>query len=191
MGRQPNASELAAGGISAMEAMHAVVDMASAPSDRMTVMIGRFHALVRMTEDTGNEHGLRGLRTALARLLYVSTQTLGLPAQARAGGATSQTQLHKSVMQLIPGQDPDVQKIMVTASECRSVADFLRVVINGSAATTTPTTLGNAAAVVLREVLRTRGGVSDPMRRWVILGQLTSTVVTAHYLQGITIRPAV
>lgn len=178
MARQLSPVELAIGGIAAMHGIHAVADMACASARQTTELTGRFRALAKMTTDHGDQHRIAGMRSALSRLLFVATHTLGMPTQVRPGVTLSPPQVHAVVAELGRGQGREVQRLMRIAADCRTLPAFIR----GIGDRTDITALGLAAAVVLREVLRIRGG-NDPMRRWVALGQITSKVVAAHYLQ--------
>jgi hypothetical protein len=182
MARQLSPAELAIGGIAAMQGIHAVADIAATPASQDRELAGRFRALARMTNEHGDQHGITGMRTALMRLLYVATRTLGMPMQVRLGITASPPQIEAAILELTSGQSLEVQRLMRIAAECRTLPAFVRGVGDGADITS----LGLAAAVVLREVLRVRGG-NDPMRRWVVLGQVTSSVIATHYLQ----RPAV
>lgn len=187
MTRQLSPAELAFGGIAAMHGIHAIVEMASAAPHQEAVMAGRFRALVRMITDNNERRGVSGLRSALTRMLYVSAQTLGMPKQVQPGVVASPPRVEDSLNELSREQGPDVQRLLRMVADSRHLSNFVRAVGEGSSPSELAA-LGMTAAVVLREVLRVRVSNNDPMLRWVTLGQVTNSVMAAHYLQGTAAR---
>jgi hypothetical protein len=172
--------DLAAGGIATMDGIHAVFDMATAPSHKQAMLAGRFQSLTQKIAGAGNEAGRRAFSLAMGRLLFVAVQTLGVsphPKVMRPSPATVMASL-TSVME---GESPEMQRVARMAADSRLAADFIRTIGDPPPR---PDLLAAAAAVVLRDVLHTRGAHDDPLQRWTLFGQVSNAVIAAHYLNS-------
>jgi hypothetical protein len=179
MARQLGPAELSIGGIAAMQAIHAVTDIANTAHGHDRELIGRFRALVAMAIEHRDRHGASAMRAALTRLLFTTTHTLRQPVQVRPGVTATPPDIEAVAAELTRDQAPEVQRLMRMCAASRALPAFVRSIGEGADIIS----LGLAAAVVLREVLALRAG-KDPMRRWVITGQVANNVIAAHYLQG-------
>lgn len=161
-----------------MEGVHAVFNMATAPSHQQAMLAGRFQALLQRIEATGSEAQRRSFAVGLARLLFAAVQAMAVspnPKVARMSPAT----VVATLTSLMQGQPADVLKVARMAAGSRLVADFIRSIGDPPPR---PDLLATAAAVILRDVLRSRGGQTDMLQQWTLFGQLSNAVLTAHHM---------
>lgn len=180
-------ADLGAAGCAAMDGIHAVFEMATAPPYLEAKLAGRFQALVQRVTDTGNEAGHRAFALAMGRLLFVSVQTLSLSPYPKVAPLSSAT-VRASLASLMEDQSLEVQKLARMAADSRLVADFIRIVGDPPPR---PDLLAAAAAAVLREVLRSRAAHDDPLQRWTLFGRVSNAVIGAHYLNSVQVRRSV
>ena len=77
---------------------------------------------------------------------------------------------------------PEAAKLVRTAQDALSLPDFIRAVGYGATVPAEPVDLALAGAGALRELLKAQGAGDDaPRRTWVVLGQVTNSVMAAHF----------
>lgn len=191
MPSMPSRHELGIGGMAAFQAMHAVIEMAQQPEAALhtSQLYQRFLGLSMMTRQTGDVAAQRGFTLALARLLFEAVKALNLSLTTVTGAplddvVTFGPQEAARVMQdVLAGQEPDVIRAGQAAQTAPSLPDFIRAIGYGAQNPVADSDLAYAGVLVLRRLLdlRTHG---EPMRRWILLGQLSNAVGAAHYLRA-------
>lgn len=180
---KPSPAEMLAGGVNMMQAVHAVTEMATAPAHRENELSGRFRVLCRVNDNAEVTapagYQQRTFRLTLIRLVYAAVHTVRRPTKR-----DSKVDPHLILIELTRNQPAEVQKLVYAANEARSLPDFLRAVdygvdVDDENGPASSFDLGTAAVIVLRDSMT---GVTDPLRHWMKMAEVTNQVIAKHYL---------
>lgn len=177
------------GGVAALQAIQAVVDIAAQPEGEDGPYYDFFASLATITTaqssvaQRGFTLGLSGLLFALVTDLHGPAVLPGVPSLTVDGPSRSLTQVVTTLDDILAGQDPDVVKIARVAHQAARLADLIRAIDNSSAEEpVTALTLAQANVLVLRRIIKERAG-RHPAARWALLGQVMASVMGPHYMQ--------
>lgn len=173
---KPTAHELTENGTGALCAVHAVTDMATAPSSLLDGLMGRFQSLCTINVDyrMGGAHHAT-FRLSLTRLAFMAAKKL-----QQRGDATDRRD-RAPLTELLRNEDEQVKRLALAAARAATLPDFIRATGYGSQPPASAFDLGITAAVLLRELL---DEVEDPALRWAACGTVTNPVVALHYLRA-------
>lgn len=180
--------ELLIGGVTAIQAIQAVLDIAQQPVGEDSELYRHFASLVSVNEGQSTA-ARQGFTAGLIRLLFTAVTDLHgpdllptIPGLTVDGPSRTFSEVTALVGEIVADQAPDVARVIRTAHDASRLTDFVSVVGSGADEPATALTLAEACVLVIRRLIRDRAG-RHPASRWALVGQLTAPVIGAHFLQ--------